>query len=177
VAALEGPKEDTKNKQVSAVPDVSRDESIQASKEESRLSSFMNSQDRDILKDLDEIQLGGMDSVDPIEEEDNSPKIFISESTQKIDEIEKKFDPVFEVQIVRGNGDEPSSILSLSDMIILSMEKEEEKVIDKNKQMKRKSYGNEAQILHDANKDSVPVEKVPIKELEKEWINAMENEP
>lgn len=138
----------------------------------------MNSQDREILRDLEDMQFGVMDSVNVIEEEEDvSPNMFIPETTQKIGEIEKKFDPVFEVQIMRNNGgDEPSSILSMSDLIVLSMEKEEKKVMDKNKQMKRKSYGNEAQILHEANEGKETVKR-DVKELEKEWITAMENGP
>ncbi len=55
--------------------------------------------------------------------------------------------------------DEPSSILSkseISDFILMSMEKEEEKVMDRNRAMKRKSYGNEANILHEAMKQNDP---------------------
>jgi len=40
----------------------------------------------------------------------------------------------------------------ISDLILVSMEKEEEKVMDKNREMKRKSYGNEANVLHEAMK-------------------------
>lgn len=36
------------------------------------------------------------------------------------------------------------------------MEKEEEKVMEKNRAMKRKSYGNEANVLHEAMKLSNP---------------------
>jgi len=38
----------------------------------------------------------------------------------------------------------------ISDLILMSMEKEEEKVMEKNWAMKRKSYGNEAIVLHEA---------------------------
>ena len=47
--------------------------------------------------------------------------------------------------------DEPSIIQNKSDLsaiIFLSMEQDEENVLEKNRQMKKKSYGNEAKIFH-----------------------------
>lgn len=80
--------------------------------------------------------------------------------------------------------DEPSSIMNkcdISDLILMSMEKEEEKVMEKNRAMKRKSYGNEANILHAAMKEKNPNLGEPVKPdtkvLTLKWIEAMEEEP
>ena len=62
--------------------------------------------------------------------------------------------------------DEPSSIMNksdISDLILMSMEKEEEKVMEKNRAMKRKSYGNEANVLHEAMKQLNPDHKDHVK--------------
>ena len=80
--------------------------------------------------------------------------------------------------------DEPSSILSkseISDFILMSMEKEEEKVMDRNRAMKRKSYGNEANILHEAMKQNDPnykdTPKPDCKHLTEKWYHEMMSLP
>ena len=64
--------------------------------------------------------------------EDDSPQVFISEIQN--DAQTQDFNPVFEVKFLNGK-DEPSSIMNksdISDLILMSMEKEEEKVMEKN---------------------------------------------
>ena len=109
--------------------------------------------------------------------EDISPQVFISEINpdESID-----FNPIFEVKFMNGR-EEPSSIMSkseISDFILQSMEKEEEKVMEKNRAMKWKSYGNEANILHEAMKQSDPnykeIQKPDCPKLTENWFLAME---
>jgi len=63
----------------------------------------------------------------------------------------------------------------------MSMEKEEEKVMDRNRAMKRKSYGNEANILHEAMKLNDPnykdIPKPDCINLTEKWYHEMMSLP
>ena len=100
----------------------------------------LDSQDKDLLQNLE------IPAIDQPREEDESPVIFISELAQNTGVLEEPsvnptghdFNPIFEVKFLNGK-DEPSSIINksdISDLILLSMEKEEEKIMDKNREMK-----------------------------------------
>ena len=92
--------------------------------------------------------------------------------------------PVFEVWVV-AKPDESSSGLfnksDISDLILLSMEKEEEKVMEKNKAMKKISQKNEGNHLWESllksNPEMANKPKPDIKDLAQKWVQMMSEEP